>query len=180
MRHYLAIALTIGAITTSGCQTSEIRSAIENAADSAIANTINSSNSDSNSSSSTRYSSGSNSSHQPTVSDESFDKWKATRTVNKFGHIRPVITEKNPKGVTMVRMEIFQKDTGAKMDGGYGYLYKVSPEGWLHESGIHIDNSPAVINSGKYYLKASSEAGAISGEVIIAAGLTNNFQVEVE
>lgn len=180
MKKHLLFALASGALALSGCETSQIRSAIENATDSAIANTIDSSTSSSSGTSSSSNSGGSYSNHQSTVSKESFSAYDATRTINQFGTIRPVIQEKNPEGMTMVRLELFQKDSGARIAEETGFLFKVTPEGWFNEDYEFIRADPGPINSGKYYFKIGTNAGNAAGEVIITAGVTNIIQAEVE
>ena len=91
------------------------------------------------------------------------------------GMLRPLRTEKNPTGITMVRYEGFHQDTGVAMASA-AYIYEVNANGFLNENAImSFDHNAQVVNSGKYYLKAKSDTGKFyaSGMIMLQRGVTN-------
>ncbi|OUS29219.1 hypothetical protein A9Q99_08880 [Gammaproteobacteria bacterium 45_16_T64] len=119
---------------------------------------------------------------QYSKSSERFRITEATRMNNEVGLIRPLQTEKNPKGMTMVRVLGYHRDSGADM-ASTQYFYKVDNSGWLNKDAVSSFSPNAfVVNSGVYYLKVQAKQGEFhaTGEIVLQKGVTNIVSVELE
>ncbi|NMH64942.1 hypothetical protein [Shewanella salipaludis] len=106
-----------------------------------------------------------------------------TKMNPELGAIRSITQEKNPKGMTMVRVVAYHQDSGAAMDSK-SYFYAVDANGWLKEDAVTSFYPKAInINSGVYYLKAEARDGGdfyTSGMVTLARGVTNVVTIELQ
>ncbi len=160
------------ALSLSGCNSANIQSAVESAANSLVQSTLPQTRTSR--TSSTAYS----------ISDERIHPFKPTRTSRDFGTISQR-TERNPQGLTLVKLvSVSQQDSGGEFKNGFVSLFQMSPEGWLSEKSTYAPKSgqPKAISSGRYYLKGADHAQDFytSGEVSIKRGVTNLISIRVE
>ena len=119
--------------------------------------------------------------HNYVTEEENVRAHKPTRQKRDYGRIQ-LSTEKNPNGMTRVRVIGKHMDSGSFIDSNT-YLYKISAEGWLSKKGITIlSDRSKNINSGKYYLKGKSKNGDFYtvGEVAFVSGVTNIVTLDME
>lgn len=160
-------------LSLSGCNSANIQSAVESAANNLVRSTL------------PQTSSSRTSSNGYTVSEERFEPFKATRTHRELGKIFHK-TERNPQGLTLVKLtSVSQQDSGGEFRDGFANLYRVSPEGWLSEKNIYTSKKgkPKAISSGRYYLKGTNHGGQdfyTSGEIVIQTGVTNLISISLE
>ncbi|AVT48136.1 hypothetical protein [Shewanella baltica] len=105
-----------------------------------------------------------------------------TKMSPERGAIRSITQEKNPKGMTMVRVLAYHQDSGAAMESNT-YFYKVDGNGWLSDVPLAMFRPETIdINSGVYYLKAQSDTGKFytSGMITLARGVTNVVSIELQ
>ncbi len=126
-------------------------------------------------------SSSSSRSQQYTTSNETFYTTDAKKMANDRGLIRSVVSEKNPKGMTMVRFVALHQDSGVEIDADH-YLYPIDPNGWLIKDYVSVYKSRTkMLNSGTYYLKSDSNEGKFytSGTLTLLRGVTNVVTIEM-
>ncbi|MGS0826384.1 hypothetical protein ACVBIO_11280 [Shewanella sp. 0m-8] len=121
---------------------------------------------------------------KPQYSNQSEDVYAALtgKTSRDFGVIRSIESEKNPKGMTMVRFVAFHQDSGAAMESDQ-YLYAVDDNGWMADKSIAAyDTRTTMLNSGQYYLKAKSDQGKFytTGMINVTPGVTNVVTIDLE
>lgn len=104
------------------------------------------------------------------------------KTSRDYGVIRSIESEKNPKGMTMVRFLAFHQDSGAALEADQ-YLYTVDGNGWMADNSIAAYNTRTkMLNSGQYYLKAKAKDGKFytTGMLNLAPGVTNVVTIDLE
>lgn len=110
------------------------------------------------------------------------------RTSRDYGEIKVTKTSKNPKGQTMVRIDSCSHPRIGEVDCS-GYLYELTPEGWIIEDWINIDRYQSsgdaiTVAAGDYYLKLESEDTGkdyyTTGELTLQSGLTNHVTLVME
>lgn len=115
-------------------------------------------------------------------SSEPFYITENTKMSPERGAIRSITQEKNPKGMTMVRVLAYHQDSGAAMEST-NYLYALDGNGWLSDKPMTMHRPETmIINSGVYYLKAQSDTGKFytSGMITLARGVTNVVSIELQ
>jgi len=114
---------------------------------------------------------------------EPFNITKNTKMSPERGAIRSITQEKNPKGMTMVRVLAYHQDSGAAMEST-NYLYAVDSNGWLSDKPMTMHRPETmIINSGAYYLKAEDNISSkfyTSGMITLARGVTNVVSIELQ
>lgn len=112
---------------------------------------------------------------------ESFYITEPTVHEPDFGDVS-ITTAKNPSGLTEAAFgHIVHKDSNGKLAAKI-YLYPVSSEGFIVNDPVFLFRGMAVLNSGKYYLKAQSNQHKLiaTGFVDIQKGVTNKLNLGLE
>ncbi|PKG75998.1 hypothetical protein CXF86_03560 [Shewanella sp. GutCb] len=122
--------------------------------------------------------------NKPQYSNESEDisAHRTGKTNRDYGVIRSISSEKNPKGMTMVRFVAFHLDSGAALESNQ-YLYSMDNNGWMNKKSIiTLDTRTKMLNSGQYYLKAHAKSGEFytTGMLTLASGVTNVITIDLE
>ncbi|MBD1555364.1 hypothetical protein HC752_00215 [Vibrio sp. S9_S30] len=92
---------------------------------------------------------------------------------------------KNPKGLTEVKIgQSIHLDSGGELSAKM-YLFPITVEGFIVDKPVtfHSMSALAVVNSGRYYVKAEAFAGnklAATGYVDIERGVTNKVNLAFE
>ena len=101
-----------------------------------------------------------------------------------FGRVS-VSKAKNPKGLTEVKIgKSIHLDSGGELNAKM-YLFPITAEGYIVDKPVtfHRMSALAVVNSGRYYVKAEAYAGnklAATGYVDIERGVTNKVNLSFE
>jgi len=159
-------------LAMAGCNSANIQSAVQSAANGIIQSTL------------PQPVSGHTASTGYSIANERIDPFKATRTSRDFGNIS-LRTEKNPQGLTLVKLvSVSQLSSGGEFKSGFANLFPVSPEGWLSEKKTYTAKKtrPAAINGGLYYLKGTDHGQDFyaSGEITLKTGVTNLISISIE
>ncbi|MDP2575677.1 hypothetical protein Q8W40_26020 [Vibrio penaeicida] len=101
-----------------------------------------------------------------------------------FGKVS-VSKAKNPKGLTEVKIgKAIHLDSGGELDAKM-YLFPITSEGYIVDKPVTFFrmSALAVVNSGRYYVKAEAYAGnklVATGYVDIERGVTNKVNLSFE
>lgn len=111
---------------------------------------------------------------------------EASKTTRDLGKVTVIKKEKNPQRQTRVVLSECSHPRIGRLSCA-GYLYEISPEGWLIDEPIQFSdtNRPdIIIPSGSYYLKFESQKSGseryATGDLEIAPFVTNYVTVELE
>ncbi|MGR2769114.1 hypothetical protein ACUYOF_16580 [Photobacterium ganghwense] len=121
------------------------------------------------------------------VNSERINILAAEKTSRDYGAIKVVKQGKNPKGQTRLAMDYCAHPGVGKVACG-GYLYQVSPDGWLVSKSISFGSADfhneIVIPAGSYYMKVSSNGmgkeSYTTGVFTISPYKTSYVQLELE
>lgn len=169
-------------IALTGCS-STVERAVKDGVSGAINGVINSSSSTISTAPKKQQSSG----HQTnySVKSESVYTTEAKRTSRDYGSIAIVKTEQNPSGKTRLAVNQSIHPRVGKVNF-QGYLYEVSPEGWLIDKKIHFSTryNDIVVPAGTYYMKVESRGvgkeSYTTGTFTISPFVTNFVNLELE
>ena len=120
------------------------------------------------------------------VESENISIVEASKTNRDLGKVAVTKTEKNPKEQTKLVLDSCMHPKIGSLRCG-GYIFEVTPEGWLKEKPITFDdlnNQELTIAAGKYYIKALNwETGRnrfVTGEFTVKPFVTNLVRLELE
>lgn len=165
-KHLLAYAAISLFLSLTGCNTANIQSAVEAAANDFIKNTAPSNHS------------------SYAQRSENINAQTASRTQSDNGKIQ-IETERNRNGATYVQLKaIKQHDSGGYLSYGSIYLYPITKDGFLSDKRTYTYSGGGLepLNSGEYYLKGTDQGRKLfaTGAINIQRGLTNKITIFVE
>lgn len=110
----------------------------------------------------------------------------ARRTSRDYGSIQLVRTEKNPQNRTVLTMDSCAHP-GLGRVPCMGYIFAVTPEGWLVDDSIHfgVPHTSIQLAAGTYYFKIENHTGSgpsyyTTGEFVVTPLLTNYVSLQLE
>ncbi|MCL1137671.1 hypothetical protein [Shewanella pneumatophori] len=177
------IVLCALALSLCACKSTDIRNITSSVADiAAIGASTTTSSSDGSFSTNSSTPEYSHKQQQYSTASENIYITNSDRTKRNYGAIRSIESEKNPKGMTMVRFLSYQQDSGAPMKSS-SYLYAIDSNGWTSQKSVSAHYAKTImINSGQYYLKARSSQGEFytTGTLTLLPGVTNVVTIDLQ
>ena len=178
MKKVTLIALSLASLTA--CKSNDINRVVNDGVDGAINGIFGSSGT-------VVSATGSGSSNDYSVEKEDIWPHQATKTARDYGSLAFVKTAKNPSGKTRLKFNECKHPRIGKIRCE-GYLYEVSPEGWLVKGDtIHFGTrhyADIVIPAGQYYIKIKGEDVGkkvyATGTIEIVPFVTNYINVSVQ
>ncbi len=120
------------------------------------------------------------------IEPEEIKLYHPVRTQRNYGRMSVTKLEKNPQGQTQAAIELCMHPRIGGVRCG-GYLYELTPEGWLKDDKITFDdlnNRVITLAAGRYYVKFHNWKGAkkyyATGELEIKPFVTNHIKFEFE